>query len=88
MTREDIEAFIEGELPDQDVLLADGLDDAFLGLASDDDPPVAVYSIQKSIEIFKSQGMNRAEEWENFRINVQRALGSEDYPLFIETPED
>lgn len=88
MTREDIEAFIEGELPDQDVLLADGLDDAFLGLASDDDPPVAVYSIQKSIEIFKSQGMNRAEAWENFRINVQRALGSEDYPLFIDTPED
>ena len=88
MTRDEIEAFIEGELPDQDVLLADGLDEAFLGLASDDDPPVAVYSIQKSIEIFKSQGMNRAEAWENFQINVQRALGSEDYPLFIDTPED
>ena len=88
MTRDEIEAFIEGELPDQDVLLADGLDEAFLGLASDDDPPVAVYSIQKSIEIFKSQGMNRAEAWENFQINVQRALGCEDYPLFIDTPED
>lgn len=88
MTREEIEAFIEGELPDQDVVLADGLDEAFLGLASDDDPPVAVYSIQKSIEVFKSQGMNRAEAWENFQINVQRALGGEDYPLFIDTPED
>ena len=88
MTREDIENFVEGELPGQDVVLADGLDEAFLGLASDDDPPVAVYSIQKSIEAFKSQGMTRDEAVEHFEVNTLSARRGEDYPLFIDTPED
>ena len=88
MTRDEIEAFIEGELPDQDVLLADGLDEAFLGLASDDDPPVAVYSIQKSIDALKARGMNRAEAVDYFNFNVLPARQGEDYPLFIDTPED
>ena len=88
MTREEIEDFVEGELPGQDVVLADGLDEAFLGLASDEDPPVAVYSIQKSIQALKARGMTLAEANEFFNFNVLPARQGEDYPLWIDTPED
>jgi len=88
MTRDDIEDFIEGELPGQDVVLADGLDEAFLGVASDEDPPVAVYSIQKSIDALKARGMTRDQAVEHFNFNVLPARQGEDYPLWIDTPED
>lgn len=86
MTRDDIDAFADDFFPDEDILLADGLDEAFLGVAADLDPPVAVYSSGKCIDIFVSQGMTRDEAVEYFQFNVSGALG-EGYPLFIETPE-
>ena len=86
MTRDDIDAFADDFFPDEDILLADGLDEAFLGIAGDLDPPVSVYSSGKCIDIFVSQGMTRDEAVEYFQFNVIGARG-EGYPLFIETPE-
>ena len=88
MTRDDIEGFVEETIPDQGILLADGLDDAFLGISSDADPPIAVYSAQKCIEIFKGQGMKYEEASEYFYYNVVGAYVGEQTPLFIDTPED
>jgi len=42
------------------ILLADGLDDAFLGITRDD-PPRAVYSYERVIDLLVEQGMTTAE---------------------------
>ena len=86
MTRDDINAFADDFFPDEDIVAADGLDEAFLGIAGDMEPPVSVYSSNKCVDIFVGQGMTRDEAVEYFQYNVMGALG-EGYPLFIETPE-
>lgn len=86
MDRDEIEAFVGDVAPDEDIILADGLDEAFLGLAPEMEPPIAVYSETKAIEILSKQGMSRDEAVEYFQYNVVGSL-FEGSPMFIETPE-
>ena len=52
MTREEINDFCETVVPSEDVIVPDDLDDAFIGVALDEDPTRAVYSIEKCIRIY------------------------------------
>jgi|10_taG_2_1085330.scaffolds.fasta_scaffold22858_7 hypothetical protein len=87
MTRDEINTFIEGSISDEDtVLLADGLDEAFLGLSQEDgDKPRAVYSIERCIKVLSAE-MPEDEATEYFWFNVAGAKG-EEHPLFINTPD-
>ena len=87
MTRDEINTFIEGAISDEDtVLLADGLDEAFLGLSQEDgDKPRAVYSIERCIKKLSDE-MPEEEAAEYFWFNVAGSKG-DNYPLFINTPE-
>lgn len=84
MNRQEIENFIEIQCPDHSVVLADDLDEAFVGIDSEDENPRAVYSIDKCIEIL-SEDMSKEEASEYFWYNVAGASG-EGSPLFIYTP--
>mgnify|MGYP001165634533 FL=1 len=84
MTREKIEDYISITAPDYPVVLADNLDEAFVGVDTENEPPRAVYSIEKCIDILKD-GMSYDEAAEYFWYNVAGA-GGEGYPIYISTP--
>jgi hypothetical protein len=80
MTREQIEQYIT----DEEILLADGLDEAFIGI-TDEELPRAVYSVDKIIEVL-SRDMTEVEAWEYYDFNIGCAYVGERTPLFIRTP--
>tara|TARA_R100001463_G_scaffold3106_1_gene12724 strand:+ start:3156 stop:3437 length:282 start_codon:yes stop_codon:yes gene_type:complete len=84
MTREEIEDYINIAAPDYPVILADNLDEAFVGVDTENEPPRAVYSIEKCIDIL-TDGMSYDEAAEYFWYNVAGA-GGEGYPIYISTP--
>jgi hypothetical protein len=83
MTREQIQNWLEDR--DLTVLLADGLDEAFLGIDDSGEEPRAVYSVQECIRIL-SKDMSPTEAEEYFWYNTAGAYVGEQTPLFIETP--
>ena len=82
MTRKDIEEWLdERELT---LLLADGLDDAFLGVDVTSGTPRAVYSIDACLRIL-SEDMDGDDAEEYFWFNVANAHVGPKTPLFIQT---
>ena len=81
-----IEAFIEETLPDdQTVVLADGLEDAFVGIGRTfNSIPVAIYNTDKVIEILMTRdGMTIDEAYEFFDFNIAGAYVGESTPIFM-----
>lgn len=87
MTRDQINEYISERFPDSDgILLADGLDDAFIGVDfSESEYPKAVYSIERCIDIL-AKDMGREEADEYFWYNTAGAHVGPQTPLFIHTP--
>lgn len=84
LTRQQISRWLEER--ETALLLADGLEEAFLGVDdSDTDHPRAVYSVDRCIEIL-SRDMSPEDAVEYFDYNVACAYVGEQTPLFIETP--
>jgi len=86
MTRDEINEFCETVVPSEEVIVPDDLDAAFIGVALDEDPTRAVYSIERCIQIL-SKEMKPDEAEEYFWVNVAGARG-DGYPIFISTPEE
>ena len=81
-----IEAFIEDQVGDDpQVLLADGLDDAFIGIGcAFNAVPVAIYDRDKVIEILMTRDVMTYEEaWEFFEFNISGAYVGESTPIFM-----
>jgi len=81
-----IESFIEDQVgDDQQVLLADGLEDAFIGIGSAfNAAPVAIYNRDKVIEILMARdGMTIDEAYEFFDFNIAGAYVGESTPIFM-----
>ena len=87
MTRAFIKDFIETTVLDEDVqvIIPDGLDAAFVGIMPVNGVYVAVYSIEKSIQIIAKE-MPQKDAEEHFWYNVDGAKGK-GYPVFIHTPD-
>ena len=66
------------------VLLADGMEAAFLGIGYQFTKPMAVYSKKRALEALMKQGMTYEEAVEYFDFNVQGAYVGEQTPVFIE----
>ena len=69
---------------DYSILLADGLDEAFIGIGWQFNTPLAVYDRDKCIEILGSEGMTPEEAQEYFYFNTQGAYVGEQTPIFLE----
>ena len=69
---------------DYSILLADGLDEAFIGIGWQFNTPFAVYDRDKCMEILESQGMTPEEAQEYFYFNTQGAYVGEQTPIFLE----
>ena len=69
---------------DEKVLLADGFEDAFVGIGRQFGKPMAVYNKSKCIELLIKEGMNEEEAEEYFQFNVEGAYVGENTPIFLE----
>lgn len=69
---------------DEIVLLADGLEDAFIGIGRQFNTPIAVYSRSKAIQCFIDQGMTEEEAEEYFEFNTAGAWVGPQTPIFME----
>jgi len=68
--------------PDEDILKADGFDDAIIGI----EPKTMrlVYSIPKCIKILMNQNMDEMDAIEYFEFNVSGAYVGEQTPIWCE----
>jgi hypothetical protein len=73
-----------------EALLADGYEDAFIGMAERcSQPSLAVYDTDKCIEILMQRdGMTYAEAVEFFDFNTLGAWAGEMTPLFLSRPPE
>jgi len=68
---------------DETVLLADGLESAFLGIGRQFSHAVAIYSYKKTIKNLMRQGMDREEAIEYFDFNIAGAFVGDQTPVFL-----
>lgn len=85
MTREDIVAFIEeAGCEDEGILLADGFEDAFIGIGWQFNTPRATYDRQKCIDVLMTRdGMSEEDAEDYFSFNVIGAWVGDKTPIFL-----
>jgi hypothetical protein len=66
--------------PDEDLLIADGFDEAILGI--EENTMRVIYSVSKCLEIIEAQGMPEQEALEHFYFNVHGSYVGEKTPIF------
>jgi hypothetical protein len=71
--------------PDDDLIRADGFDDAIIGICTNSQR--LVYSVQKCIEILKLEEMSHEEAVEHFYFNVAGADVGKQTPIWVEELE-
>ena len=75
-----------GELMDveEPIMLADGFEEAFVGVARQFNKPIAVYHRGKCINILMKQGMTEDEAEEFFSFNVEGSYVGEQTPAYLD----
>ena len=71
------------QIEEEGVLLADDLEEAFMGLGWQFSKLVAVYDIEKVLMKFERDGMTAEQAIEYFEYNVQGAYVGEETPIFL-----
>ena len=89
MTREQVEGWL-GERGEDDVLLADGFDAAFIGVVHRcGEPAVAVYDYEKCVAVLVDRdGMDEEEAVEFFEFNVVGSWVGPGTPAFVEKVQE
>ena len=81
MSRPSLEKLFENY--DGEIILADGLDSAFVGTVLVDGRTCAVYDSEKVIKALIEDGKSRRDAIEWFTYNVEDAYVGEGSPLFL-----
>lgn len=84
MKKKKLLEYIKNYNPEISVILADGFDDAFLGIGQQFNNFIAVYDRFKCIQIL-SEDMSLEEAEEYFDFNVVGAYVGENTPVFVDT---
>ena len=63
-----------------DILLADGFNDALIGVSSKN---IAIYDIDKCIDVLEKQGMSQDDALDYFYFNVEGSYVGEQTPIYI-----
>jgi len=70
---------------DETILLADGLENAFMGIGRQFTHPVAIYSYRKTIKILmRDHKMDREGAIEYFDYNIAGAFVGDQTPVFFQ----
>jgi hypothetical protein len=85
MTRTTIRTWLTETYPDEEFLLADGFEDAFVGVVAGKlREPVACYDREKCIAVLMTRdGMAEEEAEEFFAYNTEDAWVGEKTPVFL-----
>jgi hypothetical protein len=71
-------------LYNEEALVADGFEDAVIGVAERCScPPLVVYDAERCVQILAQGGMDHEEAYEYFYFNVLGAWVGEGTPLFL-----
>jgi hypothetical protein len=70
------------QYPDEEILIADGFDDAVIGIEVSS--MRLIYSVEKCIDILMEQGMDMTESVEYFEFNISGAYVGEKTPIWCE----
>ena len=69
---------------DEDLLFADGFDDAIIGIAAGFDSPRVVYDTEKMAELLvEGDGMTHEEAWEWLEFNTFGSYIGETTPIYV-----
>jgi hypothetical protein len=87
MSDAELKQWLIDNFPDEaeDILIADGLSDAFVGV-TDCEPRRCVYSIPQIIELLIEEDMTEEDAHEHLSYNILGAYVGEHTPVFIHTP--
>jgi hypothetical protein len=66
--------------PEEEILKADGFDDAIIGI--EDESMRLIYSVSKCIEILVAQGMSEEDAVEYFHFNTKGAWVGDKTPIW------
>lgn len=69
---------------DETILLADGLESAFMGIGRQFSHPVAIYSYKKTLKCLKRMGMTSEDAEEYFQFNIAGAFVGDQTPVFLQ----
>jgi hypothetical protein len=69
---------------DEKILLADGLENAFMGIGRQFHHPVAIYSYKKVIKTLMRSKMSHEEAVEYFDYNIAGAFIGDQTPVFLQ----
>jgi hypothetical protein len=79
-----LDDWVSENYPDQEILIANGFEEAFMGVAVQFDNHIPIFSKSKCLDILISQGMSYDEAVEFFDFNVQNAWHGSNTPAFID----
>lgn len=82
MTRDEIQKMCEEQ--EIELLLADGLDEAFIGY-TDEYPPRAIYDKALCVQCMMDEGLSMEDAIEHLEFNTFYTYVGEQTPLFITT---
>ena len=68
---------------DEQTLLADGFEKAFVGIGRQCNKSIAVYDYERCIELLVADGLTFDEAFEHFNFNVAGAYVGEYTPIFL-----
>lgn len=74
--------FIVATFPDEKFLIADGFNDAVIGV--EDSSMRLIYSVKKCIDVLVSEGMSVEEAFEHFEYNVKGGYIGEKTPIWCD----
>ena len=70
---------------DQDIILAEGFDEAFLGVGRrQGQPPLAIYSVNKALQILQRQGYTADDAREFFETHSMEVWVGATTPIWVE----
>lgn len=69
---------------DETILLADGLERAFIGIGRQFTHPVAIYSYRKTLKCLRGMGMTTEDAEEYFQYNIAGAFVGDQTPVFLQ----
>jgi len=87
MTDNELTERVAEALDEEEITLADGFADAFLGIGRQFGKPIAVYSRHKCIEVLM-RDMDEEQAEEYFEFNLAGAWVGESTPIYLEELEE
>jgi hypothetical protein len=83
ITRDQIEEWVSEVFPDTEVLVADGFENAFVGVAFQFNNPIPIFDYEKCLQTLVDDGMILSDAEEYLEFNVTGAWVGKGTPAYL-----